>query len=353
MNLKKILISFAASLLVCTTVYAQGNVVVRYDGKLVNFTESPIIRNDKTLVQLRPIADALGIGIVYVNETKQVYLYGQGVTVVFTNNSDIIKVNGRDVKMAAPVCNYKDYTFVPVRDIVEPFGKAVDYNPATKAVDINTPGNDGYWYSDGSHSSGMLVRPGAVDPLPIRDVSSGNGQYSSSFYYQGQPDLGLENNGKGYCWVCSYAMLITNVTGQKVTPIDIANVNIENGYSGCFMFHSAIMNRFACKFVPALPETSPYFGGYNTKKKGDTSLVVNSDEDVIRAISEALTLHPNGVMVRFEGYPHTMLAVSCENGVIYFNDPALASGEHIPFENTCLKKYKLTDISYIQAMTKK
>ena len=353
MNLKKLCVAVLASVLICAGAFAQGEVAVNYDGKPVNFDVNPIIRNDKTLVQLRPIADALGLGISYIQETGQVFLTGGGVTVVFTNNSDIIKVNGQDVKMATPVCNYMDYTFVPVRDIAEPFGKVIVYNAYTRTVDINSPSGDGYWYSDGSHSAGVIVRPAVNEQLPSREVSTGGGQYSSVFYYQGQPDLGLENNGRGYCWVCSYAMLITNVTGSQVTPIDIANVNIANGYSGSFMFHSAIMSGFGCEFVPALPESSPYFGGYNDKKKGDTALIVNSDGDVVNAVAEALSLHPEGVMVRYEGYPHTMLAVSVENGVIYFNDPALPEGEHIPFEKTCLKGYKLTDISYIQAMAKK
>lgn len=353
MNLKKICAAFFASLIIGSCAHANADVNVRFDGAPINFVVNPIIRNDKTLVQLRPIAEALGLGITYIKETHQVFLYGGGVTVVFTENSDIIKVNGKEYNMCTPVCNYMDYTFVPVRDIAEPFGKTVHYNAMTKAVDIVSPANEMPMYSDNTHSSGMLVRPATGESLPSREVSTGGGQHSSVFYYQGQPDLGLENNGRGYCWVCSYAMLITNVTGQKITPIDIANVNIENGYSGSFMFHSAIMSRFGCKFVSALPENSPYLGEYNAKKKGDTTLIVNSDEDVVNAIGEALSLHPAGVMVRYEGYPHTMLAVSCEDGVIYFNDPALPNGEHIPFEKTCLKDYKLTDISYIQAMVKK
>ena len=46
-----------------------------------------------------------------------------------------------------------------------------------------------------------------------------------------------------------------------------------------------------------------------------------------------------------------MVAVEYDDEQIYFNDPGLSSGEHVTFENTCLKNYSLKDISSIQAIT--
>ena len=358
---------------------AEQEIVITYEGNPLTFNELPIIRNDKTLVQLRPIAEAMGLNIDYVNETRQVILSNGETSVVFTTDSDIINVNGVESVMLAPMCNHNDYTFVPIRDLAEPFGKVVSYDPVTKGVGIDSPVIDGegyvpeeanpletpventweapveetenqYWYTEDAYSDGMLLRPGAVELLPARDVSSGSGLYSSYYYYQSQPDMELENNGKGYCWVCSYAMLLSNVTGVKVTPIDVANVNIMNGFSGNFMFHSAIVDKYGCEFVPALPEGSPYLVSYNEKQRGDTVILTDSDASVIAALKQALDLHPAGVLVRFDGFPHTMLAVGYEGDTIYYNEPGLANAEHVTFSQTCLSKYKLTDITFIQAI---
>ena len=48
-----------------------------------------------------------------------------------------------------------------------------------------------------------------------------------------------------------------------------------------------------------------------------------------------------------------MAAVGADDTAIYFNDPGLKNGEHVTFENTCLKNFKLSDISYIQAIEAK
>ena len=79
------------------------------------------------------------------------------------------------------------------------------------------------------------------------------------------------------------------------------------------------------------------------------------------ALREALLLHPEGVMVRYAGYPHTMVAVAYEGDIILFNDPAPSTSgaysdtgkyQAVPFAKTCVaaKGFKLSDITFIQAI---
>ena len=87
-----------------------------------------------------------------------------------------------------------------------------------------------------------------------------------------------------------------------------------------------------------------------------------NDDNVVRAaLREALALHPEGVLVRYAGYPHTMVAVAYEGEIILFNDPAPSgyncysdTGKYqaVPFSKTCLgaKGFKLSDITFIQAI---
>ena len=92
----------------------------------------------------------------------------------------------------------------------------------------------------------------------------------------------------------------------------------------------------------------------NTLKKL-TSLYLPSSggAKAANALKEALDNFPQGVIARFEAYPHSMVAVGYDDENIYFNDPGIKNGEHKTLAETCLKNYKLSDISYIQAIVKK
>ncbi len=191
----------------------------------------------------------------------------------------------------------------------------------------------------------------AEEEKVFKEISTGSGDYESTYFYQSQPELEFEENGRGYCWVCSYAMLFSNVLEDVITPIDIAQYNKEAGFGGSYMAgHAALADSFDLELVPALAEDSQYFAEFDAKNRGETTLNVTSDEDAKVAICEALDRFPQGVIVRYEGYPHSMMAVSYDDENIYFNDPGLKDGEHITFDKTCLKNFKLSDISYIQAV---
>lgn len=349
--MKKILVLAAmlAAMLAAigSTAYATAemDITVKYNGTALCFNKEPVIINDKTLVQLRPVAEAMGLSIKYAEKTGSVILSDSETTVIFKQDSDKVIVNNEERKMDVPMVVRSDYTFVPVRYLVEPFGNSIDYDGESKTVSVTQ----------------QAKRPRIADKSPEevntvneteeKQISTGSGNYKATYFYQSQPELALEGNGRGYCWVCSYAMLMSDALGETVTPTDVAAVNISRGYSGSFMSgHETLVAEFGCTLVPALAESSPYYGGFNAKNKGETLVNVSTDEDALSVIREALELHPYGVLVRYEGYPHTMVAVDADENNVYFNDPGIKNGEHVTFENTCLKNFKLSDISYIQAI---
>ncbi len=337
--MKKRLMCILAAALVALggagVISAEGDITVTFEGKKILFNSSPIIEKDRTLVQIRPIAEAMGLTIEYEPFDAMVILSDGKTETRFSVGSDISYVNGKKQNMGVKMALKDDFTFIPIRYLVEPFGYEIAYNADTKTVSVKI------------NKEKKLAE--------LRDkIRTGSGKYPSTFYCQSQEDIGFENNGKGYCWVCSYAMLLTDVTGKTVTPADIADINESKGYSGNFMSgHSSLAGLFGCKIVPALKETSQYFESFGALNRNETKLAVETDEDAYNALKEALDNFPKGVIARFEAYPHSMVAVGYDAENIYFNDPAIKNGEHKTLAETCLKNYHLSDISYIQAIVKK
>ena len=335
---KRIICIFAAALFTFCNMAALGaenDITVTFKGEKLKFSSSPIIEEGRTLVQIRPIAEAMGLEIEYEPFDATVILSDGKTETRFSVGSDILYVDGKKQKMDVKMAVKDDYTFIPVRYLAEPFGYEITYDAETKTVGVGIPK--------------------ALRLAELREkIRTGSGKYPSTYYSQSQEEIGFENGGKGYCWVCSYAMLLSDVTGNKVTPADIADINENNGYSGSYMSgHNSLVSLFGCRIVPALSESSPYFESFGTLNRNETKLAVETDEDAYNALKEALDNFPQGVIARFEAYPHSMVAVGYDDENIYFNDPGIKNGEHKTLAETCLKNYKLSDISYIQAIVKK
>lgn len=216
---------------------------------------------------------------------------------------------------------------IPVRSFAEIFGLYVGYDAFTNSV--------------------TLSRYAPLDTYEA--IESRN----HVFYYQKQSEFALPNSGSGYCWTCSYAMLISNLKAQRITPVDVAAVNEAKSGNGAYCYHSEIESAFDFKFVSALPEDSIYYAGRDPVSGG--TLINNSQKDIavsIAALRQALTLHPEGVMVRYAAYPHTMVAVGFTDSSIIFNDPASPEYKEVPFEETCVaqKGFLISDLTFIQAI---
>ncbi len=174
-----------------------------------------------------------------------------------------------------------------------------------------------------------------------------------TFYSQKDPKWSFPNNGRGYCWSSSYAMVISNLTGNTVLPTDIAYINSLYTEDTAICYHYDIAKAFNLVFEPAFPESSPYFKEF-MEFSGETHLNVTSDEEMRAALMDALYFNPEGVIVRFEGdFIHSMVATHYDSKYVYFNDPAFTSGgTDLKFANTYNGKngYKLSDIKFIQAL---
>ena len=280
-----------------------------------------VLLDGTTLIAARDFADRLGFELMWLSNMKTVIFWNGEFEIRMQMDETEFLVNDLPKLTSAPAKIVNDRAYVPLRALAESIGASVLWNDQTKETEIKMT---------------------SMENLETEIAERG------SFFYQRQPDWAFENNGNGYCWVCSYAMAISNL-GKKVTPAMIAEYNQENGSSGAFMQHNGIASEFGVQFVQAISSESPYFAKYESWK-GATYLKAETNEEAAAAIREALDAHPQGVMVRYTVYPHTMLAVGYSGDTIYFNDPAYEDGEHIPFEETCLKSYQLRALDFLQVV---
>ena len=128
----------------------QGNAV--HTGDVVNIYVNhtlldpdvdPVIRNDRTLVPLRGIFEALGAKVDWDGDTHTVTATvtrdGTKTTVITRIGSDIMEVNDQSVQLdVAPILLDPGYTMVPIRAITEAFGDTVDWNNRTRSVMITS-----------------------------------------------------------------------------------------------------------------------------------------------------------------------------------------------------------------------
>ena len=123
----------------------EKEITVTLDGKALSFDVPPQIINNRTMVPLRAIFEALGASVDWNQETKTVTSTKGDTTIKLTIDSNTMYVNGNTVTLDTPACVVNDRTLVPVRAISEAYKTKVDWNGDTKTViisNINSESNE-------------------------------------------------------------------------------------------------------------------------------------------------------------------------------------------------------------------
>ena len=115
----------------------QREITVILDGSYIIFADQkPVIKDDRTLIPLRAIFEALGATVDWDDETKTVVSEKGDVEISLTIGSDQLYVNGKAKTIDVPAQIINDRTMVPLRAVAESFGCKVDWVGETKTVII-------------------------------------------------------------------------------------------------------------------------------------------------------------------------------------------------------------------------
>lgn len=140
-SIKKVLCLLLTVLLLVSTitpVMANNNIKVVIDGKQIAFDVPPQAINNRTMVPLRAIFEALGATVDWNGDTQTITSTKGNTTIKLAIDSLAMIVNEDIILLDTPPCAVNGRTLVPVRAISEAFGTTVDWDANTNSVLIKT-----------------------------------------------------------------------------------------------------------------------------------------------------------------------------------------------------------------------
>lgn len=106
------------------------------NGKTVENDVAPKIVNDRTMLPIRFIAEALGAKVEWFGDTSTVKITAEGIEISLTIGDNFAMVNGEKVELDSPSFVENDRTYLPIRFVAENLGANVEWDEDTQTVSI-------------------------------------------------------------------------------------------------------------------------------------------------------------------------------------------------------------------------
>ncbi|MBQ2941319.1 MAG: InlB B-repeat-containing protein [Clostridia bacterium] len=97
---------------------------------------APIIKNDRTMLPARFVAEALGAKVSWNEEKREVTIEAEGIKIVITIDSDKAFINEEEVTLDSPAFIENSRTYTPIRFVAEALGASVSWDEETQKVTI-------------------------------------------------------------------------------------------------------------------------------------------------------------------------------------------------------------------------
>lgn len=216
---------------------ASKPIDVYVNDEQITFTIDPDIKAGTTVVQMRPLFEALGMDVTWNGTQRTVAAEKTGIKLLLTIDSDVAVVNGRSVKLDRPAVEIKGHTLVPLRFVSESTESIVHWNGVHREIIVYTPEyvtSHGYTMEEvremlleaqkqvnaayEAQKEAEKAKPSIVLP-PVVKQPTGPVKLNElqGMYYGGKYDYGGYQCG-GVCW-----MFYTFLPDQKVVVGHPAN----------------------------------------------------------------------------------------------------------------------------------
>lgn len=149
-------------MLASVSAFAQSHITLTFDGKPLQTDVPPQIVNNRTMVPIRVILEALGLEVGWDNKNQMVYTESKTVNLFMTIGSNKMLVNSEMKYMDTAPYVSGGRTYVSARAVSEALGCTVEWDANTKCVHIKSPG-----YKEPVVSSGIIGdNPAFVEKVP-------------------------------------------------------------------------------------------------------------------------------------------------------------------------------------------
>lgn len=118
--------------------YAQEDISIHVNGKVLVTQEAPTIVEGRTLLPVKYIFDVLGYETRWVPETRTVIGTKEDQVIELVIDAPLAYVNGQVVELDVPARIINQRTYVPVRFVAESTGALVTWDQATRTVFIDS-----------------------------------------------------------------------------------------------------------------------------------------------------------------------------------------------------------------------
>ena len=109
---------------------------MRINGKLLVSDTMPRIKNGRTLVPLRALAEETGFEVSYNEETKEINITNKDKIISFKIGEEKAYKNGEEIILEAPPEIINNRTLVPLRAISDAFGYDISWNAERRLAEI-------------------------------------------------------------------------------------------------------------------------------------------------------------------------------------------------------------------------
>ena len=117
-----------------------GDITVKVNGKTILFPDQPpVVQNERTLVPVRFVAEALGYDVTW-NQADNSVVIDDG-KIVLNIGTNTAKIGGKTITLDVKTTVIHDRTMVPLRVVAETLDCSVDWIAETKTVLVNAKKN--------------------------------------------------------------------------------------------------------------------------------------------------------------------------------------------------------------------
>jgi len=138
-KLLSVFAAVCASISICSAANADNDdISVMVDNTAVAFDQPPVVPNDRTLVPIRAVFEQAGATVEWDGDTMTATITGKGHTVQIGVGNDYMFKDGKSITLDVPATVINDRTLIPVRAISEAMDFAVTWDGYHRTVLVAT-----------------------------------------------------------------------------------------------------------------------------------------------------------------------------------------------------------------------